>query len=66
MNAIITTSIHARDEIGVSVHTVDGKPYASVRISDELTIFVNDKEQAIQLANAILAAAEEWGDSNAP
>ena len=60
MNAIITTSIYARDEIGVSVHAVDGKPYACVKIADELTIFVNDKEQAEKLAALLQEAAKNW------
>ena len=60
MNAIITASIHARDEIGASVHSMDGKPYASVRIADELTIFINDKQQAEKLAALLQDAAKNW------
>ena len=60
MNTIITAGIHAHDEICVSVHSVDGKPYASVRIADELTIFVNDKGQAEKLANLLQEAAKNW------
>lgn len=60
MNTLITAGVHAHDEICVSVHSVDGKPYASVKIANGLTIFVNDKEQAEKLANLLQDAAKNW------
>lgn len=58
----VSVHIHSRHEIEAGMNEQEGRRYMALGAGGAfgVTLYINDKSKALEIANAIISAAQQW------